>query len=349
MNSHFREALEHVAAPYIIAEIGSNHNGDMQLAKKLIDSACECGCDAVKFQSWTPTSLIAKEEYERNIRYNDSPHKHFGSLQEMVEKYYLRREQHIELKEYCTSRGIDFCSSPFSFEEVDLLVSVGVPFIKIASMDINNLELIKYAARCGKPILLSTGMATLAEIDQAVKAIEQEKNSDIVLLHCISIYPPRYEDINLRNISMLRQTFGHPVGFSDHSLGISIPLASVAIGACLIEKHFTIDKTLPGWDHEISANPAEMQQIVSESKKVFQSLGRYRRTVSDAEEQKKIRFRRSIVVRKDLSKGHTIAREDIEFKRPGTGIRPDEIDHVIGKTLRNSLKADQLLRWEDLS
>lgn len=255
--------------PYIIAEIGANHNGDMDLAKKMIDSAVECGCDAVKFQSWTPDSLIAKEEYDRNQSYDDSPKKHFGSLKEMVEKYYLRDEQHFELKEYCESKGVDFCSSPFSNKEVDLLVSLGVPFLKIASMDINNIPFLKYAAKTMKPIVVSTGMSTLSEIEIAVKTIQEEGNSNIVLLHCISIYPPKDKDIHLRNITMLQQAFNLPVGFSDHSFGASIPLASVALGACIIEKHYTLDKDLPGWDHEISANPDEMKTI----SKYFASSG----------------------------------------------------------------------------
>ena len=306
--------------PYIIAEIGANHNGDMDLAKKMIDSAVECGCDAVKFQSWTPKSLIAKEEYDRNQSYDDSPKKHFGSLKEMVEKYYLRDDQHEELKNYCQEKGVDFCSSPFSIEEIDMLVKLNVPFLKIASMDINNIPFLKYAAKTMKPIVVSTGMSTLAEIETAVQTIRNEGNQNIVLLHCISIYPPKDKDIHLRNISMLQQAFNLPIGFSDHSFGASIPLASVALGACVIEKHFTLDKDLPGWDHEISANPVEMKTICEDSKKIAAALGNVYRTVSDEEEQKKSKFRRSIVSSKKLTKGDVIKETDLAYKRPGTGI-----------------------------
>ncbi len=250
--------IKNYGEPYIIAEIGANHNGDIELAKKLIDKAVECGADAVKFQSWTPTSLICKEEYDKNQVYNDSPKKHFGSLKAMVEKYYLREEQHFELKEYCDKIGVDFCSTPFSKEEVDLLMKLNVPFIKVASMDINNLELLRYMAKQNKPIILSTGMSTLGEIEKAVEVIEEEGNNQIILLHCISIYPPAYEDINLNNILMLEKAFNYPVGFSDHTIGTSIPLAAVALGSCIIEKHFTLDKDMPGWDHEISADPEEL-------------------------------------------------------------------------------------------
>jgi len=348
MNNTFFQQLLNRKSPYIIAEIGSNHNGDINLAKKLIDTAKECGSNAVKFQSWTPESLIAKEEYDRNTKYNDSPKKHFGSLREMVEKYYLREEQHFELNEYCIAKGIDFCSSAFSFEEVDLLIKLDVPFIKIASMDINNLPLLKYAAKKGKPIILSTGMAEISEIDNAIKTIEAEKNFQIVLLHCISIYPPKFEDINLNNITMLKQTFGYPVGFSDHSLGIHIPLAAATLGACIIEKHFTLDKNMPGWDHEISADPAELKNIVSYVKDISLSLGSFKRVVSEDEIAKRTKLRRSIVLAKNMKKGDIINESDILYKRPGTHISPDKWQYVVGKRLNKDMNADELLKWEDL-
>jgi N-acetylneuraminate synthase len=333
--------------PYIIAEIGANHNGDMDLAKKMIDSAVECGCDAVKFQSWTPKSLIAKEEYDRNQSYDDSPKKHFGSLKEMVEKYYLRDDQHVELKEYCKAKGVDFCSSPFSNEEVDLLVKLGVPFLKIASMDINNIPFLKYAAKTMKPLVISTGMSTLSEIETAVNTVKSEGNNNIVLLHCISIYPPKDKDIHLRNITMLQQAFDLPIGFSDHSFGASIPLASVALGACIIEKHFTLDKDLPGWDHEISANPVEMKTICEDSKKIAAALGNVFRTVSEEEEQKKSKFRRSIVSSKKLKKGDIITETDLAYKRPGTGIPPNEYSYLIGRKLNTDLEEDSLFTWNN--
>lgn len=342
------KTVEDYTRPYIIAEIGSNHNGDMALAKTMIDSAVSCGCDAVKFQSWTPQSLIAREEYDRNIRYDDNPRKHWGSLREMVEKYYLREDQHAELKQYCDDAGIDFCSTPFSEAEVDLLEKLGAPYHKIASMDVNNLRLLRYVASMGKPVLLSTGMATLGEIENAIKEITAAGNNQIVLLHCISVYPPEYEDIHLNNILMLRNTFGYPVGFSDHSIGYSIPLAAVALGVCLIEKHFTIDKNMEGWDHEISADPDEMSVIVKESAHVSKALGSHTRTVSAAEQQKIAKLRRSIVAAQSMQKGHVIRDEDIAFKRPGTGIAPDRASLVVGRKLSRSVGADELLGWDDL-
>ena len=338
---------ENFTAPYVIAEIGSNHNGDMDLARKIIDAAVESGADAVKFQSWTPQSLIAREEYEANTVYTDDPKKHWGSLREMVEEYYLREDQHKELKKYCDEKGVDFCSTPFSEEEADLLTDLDVPFFKVASMDINNLRLLRTLAKTGKPVILSTGMATLGEIEQAVRTVEEAGSQKIMLLHCISVYPPKMKNVNLRNITMLQQTFGYPVGFSDHTIGSAIPLASVALGACLIEKHFTIDKDLPGWDHMISADPDEMKEICGESKNIAAAMGSSRRTISEEEKQKMPKMRRSIVTAGDLKKGDRIKEKDLTFKRPGTGIAPDEEKFVTGRKVNRDIEKDAVLRWSD--
>lgn len=340
-------AVDNFTNPYIIAEIGSNHNGDMDLARKIIDAAVETGVHAVKFQSWTPQSLIAKEEYEANTVYTDDPKKHWGSLREMVEEYYLREEQHAELNEYCKSKGVDFCSTPFSKEEADLLMELDVPFFKVASMDINNLRLLRYLGNTGKPVILSTGMATMGEIEQAILTVEETGNKNIVLLHCVSVYPPEMETINLRNITTLQQAFGYPVGFSDHTIGSAIPLASVALGACLIEKHFTIDKDLPGWDHMISADPDEMRVITSESENIVTSLGSTRRKISETEKKKMPKMRRSIVASQPLKKGDIIKPEDLVFKRPGTGIAPDQESVVVGRKTSRDIEEDEVLRWDD--
>lgn len=214
-------------------------------------------------------------------------------------------------------------------------------------MDINNYELLKYIAGKGKPVILSTGMSTLGEVEAAVNIINKAGNDDIVLLHCISIYPPLYEDIHLNNITMLQQTFGYPVGFSDHTIGYSIPLASVAIGSCIIEKHFTLDKDLPGWDHEISANPEEMKIICQESKNIVKSLGGFKRIVSKVEEDKKNKFRRSAVAKIEMKAGHIISQDDLDFKRPGTGIQPEELKYMIGRKVKITIEDGELLKWED--
>jgi N-acetylneuraminate synthase len=333
--------------PYIIAEIGSNHNGDMGLCRKLIDAAADAGAHAVKFQSWTDTSLIAREEYERNTEYSDKK-KHFGSLLKMVQTYQLTEAQHHEALAHCRERGITFCSTPFSKREADLLEALDVPFFKIASMDIVNLPFLQYVARKQRPMVISTGMSTLAEIDQAVATIRGEGNNAIVLLHCISIYPPEHDTIHLRNIEMLQQAFNVPVGFSDHSLGVAIPLAAIAVGASIIEKHFTLDKDMPGWDHAISADPGELRMITGEGLNVFTALGSACRTVMPAELEKRNKFRRSLVVCKALPQGHVLMEADLTAKRPGTGISPAEQEYVVGRKLACAVEEDQVLCWADL-
>jgi len=333
--------------PYIIAEIGSNHNGDLNLCKKIIDAAKACGADAVKFQSWNKESLISKAEYARNTNYSDKK-KHFGSLEEMVEKYHLTPEQHIEISQYCSDIKITFLSSAFSGEEVDLLISLDVPAFKVASMDINNLPLLRYIASKHKPVIVSTGMATLGEIEQALGILKTFGAGPIALLHCISIYPPICNNINLRNIPMLQQVFEVPVGFSDHSLGTSIPLAAVALNTCIIEKHFTLDKNFNGWDHAISANPDELSYLVKESRNIFNSLGSATRIVYDDEYEKRKKFRRRAVAKYAMHKGEVIKENGLAFKRPGNGINPDEIDYIIGRTLNKDIQQDQELEWSDL-
>lgn len=334
--------------PYVIAEIGSNHNGDMALCRRLIGAAADAGAHAVKFQSWSESSLIAREEYLRNIEYSDTK-KHFGSLLDMVKAYQFTEEQHREALAYCRELGVAFCSSPFSEREVDLLDDLDVPFFKIASMDVVYLPFLRYVARKKKPVVISTGMSSLAEIERAVDVVRGAGNDEIVLLHCISIYPPAYETINLRNIEMLQQAFGVPVGFSDHSLGSAIPLAAIALGASVIEKHFTLDKNMPGWDHAISADPAELETIVSEGRNIFTALGSPVRSVMPEEMEKRKKFRRSLVTRSAMPAGHVIAESDLTAKRPGTGISPAELDYVVGRALARPVEDDQVLSWKDLA
>lgn len=333
--------------PYIIAEIGSNHNGDMNLCFEIIDAAVEAGADAVKMQSWSSSSLISTAEYERNTSYTDT-HRHFGSLKEMVEAYQFTPEQHYEVLAYCKEKGVHFFSSAFSHEEVDLLDSLGVPCIKLASMDINNLPLLAYVAQTGRPVILSTGMASIGEIERALDTLERNGSGPVIVLHCISIYPPDHEDIHLNNIPMLRQTFGNLVGFSDHSIGTAIPLAAITLGACVIEKHFTIDTEMEGWDHWISATPEQLKVITEQGRNIQQALGSHQRVVSEAEQAKRQKFRRRVVLSKALPAGHVLTAEDLDYKRPGNGINPDEAQYVIGRKLTRDLEYDHELEWDDL-
>lgn len=345
MMSEFYNEIIARKEPYIIAEIGANHNGDIKLAKEMIDKAKECNCDAVKFQSWTKYSLFTKNFYKKQNKFTD---KYFGTLEEMVENFSLSKEEHIILKEYCDDKKITFFSTPFSFKEVDMLDELKVPFFKVSSMDLNNLSFLKYIAEKGKTIILSTGMGSLAEIETALNAFYEAGNKEVILLHCIAIYPPDDKIINLRNIKMLNKIFSIPVGFSDHTIGTSIPLAAITLGAKVIEKHFTLDKTMPGWDHAVSANPDEMKVIVEEGKRIITALGEYRRVVSKQEKKQIESFRRSVVTKRKIKEGEILQEADLDFKRPGTGIRPDEIKYILGRKVNKDIDEDELIKWEDL-
>lgn len=329
--------------PYVIAEIGANHNGDMAVARETIAAAKEAGADAAKFQSWSEDSLISDAEYERNTSYAGDEHRHFGSLREMVRSYQLSREQHVELKEYCDAVDIHFLSSAFSRPEVDLLVDVESVGIKLASMDINYLDLISHAARSGLPLILSTGMAQMSEILTAVEAINAGPAPQLCVLHCVSQYPAPVESLNLRNITTMQEALGVPIGFSDHTVGTTAAATATTLGAAVIEKHFTLDKTLPGWDHHISADPPEMEDLTQTVADVFASLGSPQRTVSPEEMEKRLSFRRCAVLRSDLPRGTVISREMVTFKRPGTGIPPEAWATIEGRALTvDRLQGDEL-------
>lgn len=335
--------------PYIIAELASNHNGNMELAKKMIKEAKEAGCDCVKFQSWTKDTIFSKKVYEENYFLKDDYRNRADyTLEEIVEEFSVSENQLIEMKNYCDEVGIDFSSTPFSKKEVDFLVDkLKVKFIKVASMDLNNYPFLKYIASKGLPVVLSTGLSTLAEVDEAVRTIEEEGNKNIILLHCVSLYPPEDSQVNLNNIDMLRDNYGYPVGFSDHTLGTCIPVASVVKGACIIEKHYTLDKTMFGWDHKVSATFEEMKKIVSESKRIAEALGSYKKVVSKEELIKREAFRRSIVAAKDIPEGKVIEEIDVDFKRPGIGIEPKYVSMIIGKKAKRNIKYDEILTKED--
>jgi len=346
MQHSFYHQLIHFQRPFIIAEIGANHNGDMDLAKQLIRSAAACGADAVKFQSWSKVSLFTRGFYEEHSQFVD---KKFGNLEDMVKKFSLSEENHLDLKNYCDQNSVTFCSSAFCAAEVDLLEKLNVPFFKVASMDLNNIYFLKYIAEKGFPIFLSTGMGSLSEIDRALNTIYKAGNDQVVLLHCVSIYPPRNDIVNLRNILMLKETLGKPVGFSDHTLGTSIPLAAISLGAKVIEKHFTLDKNFPGWDHAVSADPEELKYLVEEGKKIIEALGNYQRILSKDEQEQRKSFRRSIVAKRNLRKGKILTIEDIDFKRPGTGIAPDEMNYVVGRVTNRDVAEDDQILWRDLT
>ncbi len=340
--------IKNYGQPYTIAEIGANHNGDMALAKKMIDIAKNCGVDCVKFQSWSKDSIFSKQVYQDNYFLRDDYRNRTDyTLESIVEKYSIGKAEHRELKKYCDQKKIDFASTGFSNEEVDFLADdLEVPFLKIASMDLDNIPFLEYVARKNKPIILSTGLNNLTAINDAVECIERTGNNKLVLLHCVSIYPPVDDEVNLNNIDMIRDNFGYPTGYSDHTFGTVAPILSIAKGACVIEKHFTLDKNMEGWDHKISADPNELKEIVSGVHQAQRMLGNYRRVVSENKERREA-FKRSIVAAKEIPEGKVIDFSDLSYKRPGTGISPKNYSFVIGKKAKRTIKADELIQKED--
>ncbi len=343
----FTEIKEY-GQPYIIAEIGANHNGDIKLAKKLIETAVECGADCVKFQSWTKDSIFSKKVYNDNYFLRDDYRNRTDyTLEEIVDKYHINTEQHKELKAYCDERNIEFASTPFSKQEVDLLVDeLDVPFIKIASMDLNNIPFLSYVSKKRKPVVLSTGLCPMSDVALAVETLKEGGCREIVLLHCVSIYPPEDDQVNLNNIDMLRTCFGVMVGYSDHTIGTIAPIMSISKGVCIIEKHYTIDKRMTGWDHKISADPFELKAICDAAKVGYKMLGSYEKVVSEDVERKEA-FQRSIVAAKEIKAGDVITESDITYKRPGTGISPKYYQYIIGRIAKRDISYDQILTQED--
>lgn len=328
----------------IIAEAGVNHNGNIELAKKLIDVATEAHADAVKFQTFKAEKTIAAETPRATYQMQNMPDENENQL-EMVKKLELKFEDFKILKEYCNSKGIMFLSTPFDFESVDILEPL-VPLYKIASGEIINIPLLKHIASKGKPIILSTGMATLGEIEEAIEAID-EINPSIskILLHCTTNYPTPYEEVNLRAMLTLKEAFKLPVGYSDHTLGIEVPVAAVALGAKVIEKHFTLDRNLPGPDHKASLEPDELKAMVTAIRNIEKALGDGIKRPNRSELEIMKVARKSLVAGRDIEKGEILKEKDIEIKRAGEGIQPKFKDIIVDMKINKSIKRDEPFSW----
>lgn len=341
--------IEDIDAPYVIAEIGANHNGDTALAVELMQSAKEAGANCVKFQSWTKDTIFSKAKYTDNyFLMDDYRDRSDYTLEQIVEKFSVSQRELLELKSVADDLCIDFACTPFSYEEAQFLaLNLDLPFMKIASMDVNNYPFLDFVARLGKPIILSTGLSSLAEIDRAVTVIEDAGNRALSILHCVAEYPPKDNDTNLMNIRTLQRCYpDYHVGFSDHSIGVCLPLASIAIGAKIIEKHFTLDKEMFGWDHKVSATPEELKQICVDGARIVNALGSERIMTPESAERK-LEFRRSIVTSRPIKKGHVFTHEDLTFKRPGTGIKPEFVDFIVGRAALKDIGEDELLDLND--
>lgn len=325
-------------APYIIAEVNSSHGGDIDVARQMIDAAAAAGCNCVKFQSWSADSLYSDSYYQEN-----------PIAKRFVKKFSMGEDKLRKMAEYCRKKGVGFSSTPYSEAEVDFLVEVGVPFIKIASMELNNPDFLRYIAGKKVPLVLSTGMGEMEEIKKAVEVIEEEGNHNLILLHCVSVYPAKEETICLNNILGLREEFPDcPIGFSDHTIGDEVAVGAVALGAAVIEKHLTLDKSKIGMDNQMAMEPTQLKELVRKCRLVQKSLGTKDRILIPEEYEQRKNMRRSIVSAHHIVKGTVLGREDFVFKRPGTGFSPQEIEQLIGRKAAMDIEADILIKEENL-
>ncbi|MCW9035967.1 MAG: N-acetylneuraminate synthase [Rhodospirillales bacterium] len=326
---------------FIIAEAGVNHDGDLSKAFALIDKAAKAGADAVKFQTYITEKLVdpsaPKAEYQK---LNDGA----GESQfEMLKRLELSKEDHFSLLNYCQEKDILFLSSPFEEESADFLVDLGIPAFKVPSGEITNLAFLKHLVSKKLPMIVSTGMATVEEVSQAVGLIREVPFS---LLHCVSAYPADPKDCNLKAIETLERRFNCPAGWSDHTPGIEVALAAVALGACVIEKHFTLDKYAPGPDHKASMEPNELSALVMGVRKIESALGSGEKAPVAEELRIAAVARKSLAAAQNLTKGVIITQEDLKSRRPGTGISPSRIDEVIGRKVTRDIPVNTLLTLE---
>ena len=332
-------------SPFVIAELSGNHQQDLELAKRMIWHAAQAGVDAIKLQSYTADSMtldLASDAFT----INDSDSLWSGyRLHQLYEKAATPYEWHKELFDYAKSLGLIAFSSPFDRDAVDMLSALDVPCYKIASFENNDLPLIEYVAKQGKPIILSTGMASLAEIDDAVSCIRAQGNEQIILLKCTSTYPATAGDSNLLTIPHLQQAFGCAVGLSDHTQGIGVSVASVALGASVIEKHFVLDRSAGGVDAAFSLEPAELTRLVCETKQAHLALGEVVYGGTQAEQQAK-QYRRSVYVSQAIAEGERLTEDNLRIVRPGHGLAPKHFPVVLGRKAKQALEPGTALSWE---
>ena len=320
---------------FIIAEAGVNHFGSFKKAIDLVDLAVDSGADAFKIQVFKTDKLISKESSEWRKRLKPKE---------------LTYDEIAKVKEYCDKKSIIFLATGHEESSVDFLYSLNIPAFKIGSGEVNNWPYIQHVAGKGKPVILSTGMYTLEEVEIALKQIQKEDNKNVVVLHCVTRYPAQPEEINLRAMDLLREKFKLPVGYSDHTEGWQIPLAAAARDACLIEKHITFDRNVPNaQDWKVSCGPDDFPQFVKAVRLIEKALGKHEKKPTESEVESKKWARKSLVAKKSIPAGTAITGEMLCSKRPGTGISPEHMNKVIGKKANKKIKADSLIKWEDIS
>ena len=329
---------------FIIAEAGVNHNGDVEIAKRLVDVAAEAKVDAVKFQTFKADCVVSnvapKAEYQLQTTNGEE------SQLEMLQRLELSPDAHLKLRKYCKERGVLFISTPFDTQSCDLLDKFGVPVFKIGSGEITNWPFLEYVARKDKPIILSTGMSFLSEVDEAVRVIRNVGNDKLALLHCVSNYPADPSDANLQAIQTMATAFRLPVGYSDHTPSIEVSLAAVALGACVIEKHFTLDRNLPGPDHSASLEPQELKALVAGIRTIERALGSGAKEPAKSEADNRMSVRRSLVAAVDIPAGTILTKDMIDIKRPGTGLKPAILPHLVGLTVREFVPGGAMFTLE---
>lgn len=328
---------------FVIAEAGVNHNGSLELALRLVDEAAAAGADAVKFQTFRAERLVTaaapRAEYQaRNT--GDA-----GTQLEMLRRLELSEEAHAALLERCRERGILFLSTPFDDDSADLLVRLDVPAFKVSSGDLTNLPFLERLAAVGRPVILSTGMATLGDAEAALAAVRRAGDPPVALLQCVSEYPARASDANLAVMATYERCFAVPSGYSDHTLGLEVAFAAVALGARVLEKHFTLDRGLPGPDHQASLEPGELRALVAGVRAVEGAVGNGCKTVTPGELDNARAGRKSLVAAADLAAGTRLTRAEVDVLRPGTGLSPAQLPIVLGRTLRHEVAAGTLLDW----
>jgi N,N'-diacetyllegionaminate synthase len=331
---------------FIIAEAGVNHNGDLEMARQLVEVAAAAGADAVKFQTFRAEAVASPNAPKAQYQLEATDRSE--TQLEMLRRLELSPQAHREIKEHCQKNGIIFLSTPFDEEAADLLEELDVPAFKISSGDVTNLPLLEHVARKGKPVILSTGMSDIEEVSQAVQTIREAGCKDLVLLQCVSNYPANPADVNLRAMHTMAMEFSVPVGYSDHTEGIEAVLAAVAVGACIVEKHFTLNRNLPGPDHKASLEPGELASMIAAIRKVEAALGDGRKVRAAGEADTARAARRSLTAARDISAGTLLTRGMIAVQRPGTGLSPAMLSSLVGRRVRVDVPAGSLFRLEML-
>ena len=329
----------------IIAEAGVNHNGSIENAFKLVDVAAEAGVDYVKFQTFKAENLVSKSAKKADYQIENTGNAAESQLQ-MLKNLELSKEQHEQIIDYCNQKNIKFFSTAFDLESLQYLKDIGLELVKIPSGEITNLPYLRKAAKLFNEVILSTGMSTLEDIQNAVSVFEKEgiSKNKITILHCNTEYPTPFEDVNLLAMLHIQKKFGTEIGYSDHTLGIEVPIAAVALGAKVIEKHFTLDKTMEGPDHKASLEPEELKMMVSQILNIEKAISGRGLKEPSASEMKNIAIaRKSIVAKKDIQKGTIFTEENITVKRPGTGISPMKWDDILGKEATKDFNEDELI------